>query len=73
MAINVFGSGIFWLTIAITASICLLPVVGYRWMTQKLNPTLADLVRKGVWKERRKHAESLVSGFVSGTWYFIIK
>eukprot|EP00112_Aurelia_sp_Birch-Aquarium-sp1_P008224 Seg1901.2 transcript_id=Seg1901.2/GoldUCD/mRNA.D3Y31 product="Phospholipid-transporting ATPase ID" protein_id=Seg1901.2/GoldUCD/D3Y31 len=61
MAINVFGSGIFWLTIVITASVCLLPVVGYRWITQKFNPTLADLVRKGVWKERRKHAESLVS------------
>ena len=61
MAINVFSSGIFWLTIVITAAVCLLPIVGYRWMKMKLRPTLSDLIRKGEWKERRTHAESLVS------------
>ncbi len=60
MAVNVFGSGLFWLTMMLTSSVCLLPVVGFRWLSSKLNPTLSDLIRKGVWKERRKHAESLV-------------
>lgn len=61
MAINVFGSGLFWLAMILTVAICLLPIIGYRWVNCKLNPTFSDLIRKGVWKERRKHAESLVS------------
>ena len=60
MAVNVFGSGIFWLTIVLTATVCLLPVVGYRWLTMKFQPTLSDRIRKGEWKQRRTHAESLV-------------
>eukprot|EP00794_Sanderia_malayensis_P010085 gene10085-11115_t len=61
MAVNVFGSGLFWATIILTSSVCLLPIVGFRWVNSKVNPTLSDFIRKGDWKERRKHAESLLS------------
>ncbi|XP_065059907.1 phospholipid-transporting ATPase ID-like isoform X2 [Rhopilema esculentum] len=61
MAVNVFGSGIFWLTLILTAVVCILPVVGYRWLRMKIRPTLAERIRKGEWKQRRTPAESLVS------------
>lgn len=63
MAVNVFGSGIFWLTIVLTATVCIVPVIGYRWMKMKFQPTLSDLIRKGDWKQRRTHAESLVISY----------
>ena len=60
-ATNAFGSGIFWATFFVTMVICLWPVVGYRWFMQKKYPTLADQIRKGVWKEKRSKTSSLVS------------
>lgn len=58
---NTFGSGAFWATLFLVIAICLLPVIGYRWVQQKLFPTLVDQIRKGVWKQKRTRDSSVVS------------
>lgn len=58
-AINTFGSGAFWAALLVTSAICLLPGLGFRWTKQKLYPTLAELIRKGMWKEKRSTSKSL--------------
>lgn len=66
-AVNTFGSGTFWATLFLVSSICLLPVIGYRWVHQKLFPTLADQIRKGVWKEKRNKNSSIVSFYTTSS------
>jgi len=63
-AVNTFGSGAFWSSFFITAIICLLPVIGFRWTNQKLWPTLSDQIRKGVWKQKRVKNSSLVCSYI---------
>lgn len=59
-AVNTFSSGLFWASLVVTSVTCLWPVVGYRWTMQKRYPTLADQIRKGVWKEKRSKSTSLL-------------
>lgn len=60
-AVNTFSDNTFWASFFVTTVVCTLPVVGWRWYVQKRYPTLADKIRKGVWKSKRTKNSSLVS------------
>ena len=69
-AMNTFGSGAFWASLFLTVVLCIFPVIGYRWTIQKMYPTMADKIRKGVWKARRSKNSSLVSAFYTNVSLF---
>ena len=60
-AANTFSDKNFWAAFFVTVVVCILPVIGYRWIMQKMYPSLADEIRKGVWKAKRSKSSSLVS------------
>jgi len=58
-AVNTFGNGGFWAALFVTCVVCIVPVVAFRWCQQKLYPTLSDLIRRGMWKEKRSRSSLL--------------
>ena len=58
-----FGYGNFWAALFLTVVICISPSMGYRWVKQKVHPTLSEGIRRGLLKKQTKFSVSCMFYF----------